>query len=122
MPACPAYHISFVPERPSSSHPEEAAGEVRCRQLIDAAASAGLDGVDLAALPAVVTADVIAYARSKGLGVGVWVSTGLAERLGLALDVEENWAAFSARGAVFFTSDLPIAVWAWRQQQQSSAL
>jgi len=82
-------------------------------RLIDKAAAKGLTGVDLAALPDVATQAVHDYAKSVGISVGGWVSSGLGARYGLDLDSAENVALFESRGSVFFTSDLPPSVWEW---------
>jgi hypothetical protein len=67
--------------------------------VIDAAAAAGLDGIDLAAVPDVVTPAVIGYAKSHGLAVGVWVSSGL--------DIESGWREFASRDVDYLTTNLP---------------
>ena len=77
--------------------------EVAARVLVEQAAAAGLDGIDLAAIPAIVTPAVIDYAHSFGLAVGVWVDSAAIGRL----DVESSWRRFAAAGADFFTTNLP---------------
>ena len=74
----------------------------QCRAVIDSALAAGLDGVDFAAVPEVVTPEVIAYARARGLTVGVWVTA--------QLDVERNWRLFAERGVDFLTTNLPAEI------------
>ena len=81
----------------------EADQEPRCNELIDAAAAAGLDGIDLTANPEVVTAAVISYAKSRGLAVGVWVSSGL--------DIETGWREFASRGVDYLTTNLPPEIY-----------
>ena len=65
-----------------------------------AAAAAGIDGVDIAGLPDVLTQRVFEAAAEAGIGVGVWVSAGLASRYALQLDKAESCALFARRGAV----------------------
>ena len=81
----------------------EAEQEAACNELIDAAAAAGLDGIDLAAVPEVVTPAVVSYAKSRGLAVGVWVSSGL--------DVESGWREFASRGVDYLTTNLPPEIY-----------
>ena len=50
----------------------------------------------------VVTQEVIAYARARGLTVGVWVTA--------QLDVERNWRLFAERGVDFLTTNLPAEI------------
>jgi glycerophosphoryl diester phosphodiesterase len=113
LPQTSAWHVVHV-------RPED--GEARCLELLAAAKAAGVDGVDFAALPEVVTPAVFEAAQQAGLGVGVWVSSGLAKNREVPLDTAANCELFAERGAVFFTSDLPEEVWGWWdrtvQQQQ----
>eukprot|EP01045_Picozoa_sp_COSAG04_P017506 COSAG04_NODE_1552_length_6377_cov_253.592959_2_plen_306_part_00 len=104
LPQTSAWHVVHV-------RPED--GEARCLELLTAAKAAGVDGVDFAALPDVVTPAVFEAAQQAGLGVGVWVSSGLAKNRGVPLDTAANCELFAERGAVFFTSDLPEEVWGW---------
>ena len=91
MPATSAWHVAHV-------RPDE--GEARCLELVAAAAAAGIDGVDIAGLPDVLTQRVFEAAAEAGIGVGVWVSAGLASRYALQLDKAESCALFARRGAV----------------------
>lgn len=77
--------------------------EAQCNELIDAAVAAGLDGIDLAAVPSVVTSAVISHAKSRGLAVGVWVTS--------SLDVESGWREFAARGVDYLTTNLPPEIY-----------
>ncbi len=78
--------------------------ETQCYELVDSVAAAGLDGIDLAAVPGVVTPDVINYAKSRGLAIGVWTSS--------SLDVESGWREFASRGVDYLTSKLPPEIYA----------
>lgn len=112
LPQTSAWHVAHV-------KPEQ--GEAKCLELIAAAKAAGIDGVDFAALPDVITPAVFQAAEVAGIRVGVWVSIGLAANYGKALDTSTNCELFSERGAAFFTSDLPAEVWAWWEEQGAAA-
>jgi glycerophosphoryl diester phosphodiesterase len=102
-------HEAFILAHVSAGDgPQQAAAG--CRQVIDAAKAAGLDGVVLAALPDVVTRDIVEFAKREGLQVGVWVSRGLTTQLGVPLDTPANIATFRERGVDFFSSELPPEV------------
>ena len=112
LPQTSAWHVAHV---------TPAQGEAKCLELIAAAQKAGIDGVDFGALPDVVTPAVFEAAKTAGIGIGVWVSSGLGRSYGAALDTPANCKVFSERGAVFFTSDMPEDVWAWWAQEGAGA-
>lgn len=122
LPACSTYHIAAVAPRSTcetvelvsqnGSDPDGGEGEGRCFELLDQAAAAGIDGVDFGAVASVVTEKVFAYAASRNLQIGLWVSANFAKRVDMDLDNAANCALFAACGAQFFTSDLPPDVWA----------
>lgn len=95
----PAYLVAAV----GGAGATDADPAARCTELIDAAAAAGLDGIDLAAIPVVVTESVVSYAKSRGLVVGVWVTE--------SLDVESAWTVFAARGVDYLTTNLPPQIY-----------
>jgi glycerophosphoryl diester phosphodiesterase len=111
LPQTSAWHVAHVTAEQ---------GEAKCLELIAAAQQAGIDGVDFAALPDVITPAVFEAAETAGVGVGVWVSSGLGKANG-PVDTAANCELFSERGAVFFTSDLPADVWAWWDAQGAAA-
>lgn len=107
LPQYQVYHVVNVVR----SSPRARPAEVRqgtAKQMIDAAAAAGLDGIDFDADLTLVTPAVLAHARAAGLAVGVWVSKSLP-----GCDLLPSWREFAERGVDFFTSDLPPAVWEW---------
>ena len=121
LPACSTYHIAAVAPLSTTaaelvsqkgSDPAGGEGEGRCFELLDQAAAAGIDGVDFGAVASVVTEAVFAYAASRNLQIGLWVSTNFAKKLDMDLDNAANVDLFAACGAQFFTSDLPPDVWA----------
>lgn len=112
LPQTSAWHVAHV-------KPEQ--GEAKCLELIAAAQKAGIDGVDFAALPDVVTPAVFEAAKAAGIGIGVWVSSGLGRSYGASVDTPANCKLFSDRGAVFFTSDMPEDVWAWWAEEGAAA-
>eukprot|EP00968_Pinguiococcus_pyrenoidosus_P023236 scaffold3665_cov244-Pinguiococcus_pyrenoidosus.AAC.6 len=71
-------------------------------EQIDAAAAAGLDGIDVHADRTLVDEAVVASAKSQGLEVAVWVWKKLPES-----DTAATWEHMERVGVDYFTSDLP---------------
>ena len=76
--------------------------------LVNQAADAGLDGIDLNADERVLTPALVAYARSKQLEVLSWVYPGQQETPRL-------FAALARAGVLAHTSDLPATLTAWQK-------
>ena len=93
MPACPAFHVAHVHPAPRPDHPADLFGPEACIQLVDAAAAAGLTGVDFAAYPSVVTEAVFAHAATKSIKIGLWVAASLPGEL----DTPANIRLFQVR-------------------------
>jgi len=77
----------------------------------------GLDGIDLRALPEVVTPDLIEWLHARGKSVAVWVS---GYRLGAPAkeDTPEIWDLLEARGVDDLTSNLPPTIYEWRRARE----
>jgi glycerophosphoryl diester phosphodiesterase len=102
MPHMQTYHVVG----PSRMKTEE-----DIRATIDAAATAGLDGIDFPAIPTAVTTSAVDYAHDQGLVVAVWVFKSLP-----VSDTAESWQAMHDAGVDIFTSDLPPDVFDWSRQ------
>ena len=87
VPGTQGWHVAHVPPTEAGAA-AEASAESICIRLIDKAAAAGLNGVDIAAIPDVVTQAVHDYAKSQHIEVAVWVSSGLATRYELQYECQ----------------------------------
>jgi len=76
---------------------------------------AGLDGIDLHADPRIVTPELVADLRSRGLKCAVWV-----KRAPSVLDMPEVWKAMEDAGVEIFTSNCPEEAFAWWRSRQPS--
>lgn len=70
---------------------------------------AGLDGVDLTADPACLSAEMVEWLHARGKRVAVWVFRAPADN-----DNQTVWAAMAELGIDAFTSNLPPAIHDWR--------
>ena len=87
--------------------------EAKAMRLIDQAAGAGLDGIDLNADETVLTPRVVAYAHRKGLDVVAWVYSGQRESPRL-------YTALAAAGVDALTSNLPPPLKAWQELRRGA--
>lgn len=100
LPEYPALYVAKVDEK-------ESAWEV-ARACVEA----NLDGIDLQADPAFVTADLVEWLAARGKMVAVWVYRAPAEN-----DTPEMWSAMEAVGVHSFTSNVPPELAAWRRER-----
>lgn len=71
---------------------------------VKTALDAGMDGVDLWAIPDIVTQELIDYVHSRKKSVAVWVWDGITR---MKVDTAKNMQVLSERGVDYFTTDLP---------------
>ena len=98
----PQYDVLYVANPPT---PEAAWRAAR------AAVSAHLDGIDLRADVSNVTAELCEWMHARGKRVAVWVTRAPAKEDGV-----EMWSTMQTNGVDFFTSNLPPALWRWRDR------
>lgn len=84
--------------------------EADAMQQAKAALDAGMDGVDLCAIPNVVTEDLVKYVHSRGKKVATWVSGTVAH---LNVDTVNNLELMRKRQVDYFTSDAPSEIRDW---------
>ena len=68
------------------------------------ALEAGLDGVDLWAIPDIVTEELVQYVHAQGKCVAVWVWDGIKR---MQTDTLHNMHVLGERGVDYFTTDMP---------------
>ena len=71
---------------------------------VDKALDAGMDGVDLWAIPDIVTRELIDHVHSRNKDVAVWVWDGIKR---VQTDTLENLQVLGDRGVDYFTTDMP---------------
>lgn len=73
-----------------------------------------LDGIDLNADPAVVSAELAEWLHARGMRLAVWVWKAPAEN-----DVQEVWEHMDRCGVDYFTSNLPLGLRRWDTERGS---